>query len=143
MLLLEEGRRDVGYAKEQTHFSFLTPERVHRTQLPSRQVNPLFLCHVLHLVLWPQFEDSSSNKLTRSLAVCRTAPIASRSCCQLPLVLFLSSVATLPNVLPPPHDCLLNFRRQLTIKNDYGEIKSRQSFVGRNIFSHLPTCNIK
>lgn len=44
----------------------------------------------------------------------------------------LSYATALPNILPPPHDSLLNFIRQLRIKNDYREIKIGQSFAGKN-----------
>lgn len=128
--------------KRKNPFSFLTPERVHQTQLPSRQVSPLSLsCTASGPVatIWG-FQQQQACQLSSSV---QNGHHCQQVCCQLPLVLYLSSAATLPNVLPPPHDCLLNFRRQLTIKNDYGEIKSKQSFIGRNIFSHLPTCNIK
>ena len=122
-------------------FSFLLPELTHGTQLPFWEVDPLFfLYHVLTTGLVATTEvlavtSSLPDLQVGSLMCCWTThiirPLPCAPACQLPvlLVLFLSCIATLPNVLPPPHDSLLNSEDSLTINNDYKDIKIKQSFV--------------
>ena len=133
-------------------FSFLLPELTHGTQLPFGEVDPLFfLYHVLTTGLvattqvlamtssLPDLQEGSlmcllNNPCYQTFILCPSLPHASSP---------WSYITMLPNILPPPHDSLLNSEDSLTIKNDYRDIKIKQSFAGRSLFSHLPTSNIK
>lgn len=160
MLLSKEKKRDVGLAKTknwgpQSCFQFLTAwTNPWNTATILRSRSSFFLYHVLTTGLVATTEvlavtSSLPDLQVGSLMCCWTThiigPLPCALACQLPvlLVLFLSCIATLPNVLPPPHDSLLNSEDSLTIKNDYRDIKIKQSFAGRSVFSHLPTSNIK